>query len=129
MKEAGFNCLRMSHHPMSKAMQEVCDHIGMLVMDELTDMWEHPKNINDYGQYFSDCWKEDISQMIDKDFNHPCGVLYSTGNEMTEAGTPKGAEVNRRWGNGYLSYAGQPFKQSAWISDEADSVWMESKGC
>lgn len=43
LKEAGFNAIRSAHHPMSRAMLDACDHIGMLVMDELTDMWDKEK--------------------------------------------------------------------------------------
>ena len=96
LKEAGFNCIRSSHHPLSKAMLDACDRLGMLVMDELSDMWEHPKNINDYAMFFPDCWEQDVERMIDKDFNHPCVIMYSTGNEIQEVGTPGGAELNRR---------------------------------
>ena len=96
LKEAGFNCIRSSHHPLSKAMLDACDRLGMLVMDELSDMWEHPKNINDYAMFFPDCWEQDVERMIDKDFNHPCVIMYSTGNEIQEVGTPRGAELNRR---------------------------------
>lgn len=91
LKEAGFNCLRSSHHLMGKAMLEACDRLGMLVMDEISDMWEHPKNINDYAAYFPKCWEEDVEKMVAKDYNHPCVILYSTGNEIQEVGTSKGA--------------------------------------
>lgn len=56
LKEAGFNAIRSAHHPMSRAMLDACDHIGMLVMDELTDMWDKEKNTYD----FSDILKMNI---------------------------------------------------------------------
>ncbi|MEQ4724410.1 glycoside hydrolase family 2 TIM barrel-domain containing protein [Nonomuraea sp. B19D2] len=39
LKDAGFNAIRMSHHPMSTAMLDACDRLGMLVVDEAFDMW------------------------------------------------------------------------------------------
>ena len=90
MKEAGFNALRSAHHPMSKAMLDACDKLGMLVMDELSDMWTRTKNPHDYANYFSTHWKQDAWDMVEKDYNHPCVILYSTGNEIPEAGTSKG---------------------------------------
>ncbi len=96
MKEAGFNALRSAHHPMSKAMLDACDKLGMLVMDELSDMWTRTKNPHDYANYFPTHWKQDVWDMVEKNYNHPCVILYSTGNEIPEAGTPKGAEWNRR---------------------------------
>lgn len=96
MKEAGFNAIRSSHHPMSKAMLDVCDRLGMYVVDELTDIWTQTKNQHDYANYFPVCWKQDVENMIEKDYNHPCVIIYSTGNEIPEAGTPYGAEWNRK---------------------------------
>lgn len=96
LKNAGFNCIRSAHHPISKAMLDACDKYGMLVMDEFSDMWTLPKNINDYANYFEEDWEKDVQNMVEKDFNHPCVVMYSTGNEIQEAGTPGGAELNRR---------------------------------
>lgn len=87
LKEAGFNALRSSHHPMSRAMLDACDQLGMLVMDELTDMWNRHKNPYDYADIFQDEAKQWIGHMIAKDYNHPSVVMYSVGNEIQEAGT------------------------------------------
>lgn len=95
MKDAGFNALRSSHHPMSKAMLEACDRLGMFVMDELSDIWTRTKNQHDYANYFPDFWKQDVEKMVEKDYNHPSVIIYSTGNEIPEAGTPSGAKWNR----------------------------------
>ena len=95
LKAAGFNCLRSSHHPMSRAMLDACDRLGMLVLDELFDCWTRTKNNNDYANRFPDCWKTDAEAMVDKDYNHPSVIMYITGNEIQEAATPKGAQMNR----------------------------------
>ncbi len=96
LKNAGFNCVRSAHHPMSKAMLEACDKEGMLVLDELADCWTRPKNNNDYSQIFQSSWEFDVEQMIAKDFNHPSVIMYIPGNEIQEAGTGKGCELNRK---------------------------------
>lgn len=96
LKEAGFNCIRSSHQPVGKAMLEVCDRLGMYVMDEFSDVWTRQKNIHDYSMVFEEAWEEDIKRMVEKDFNHPSVILYSTGNEIQEAGSAKGAQTNRR---------------------------------
>lgn len=95
LKAAGFNAIRMSHHPAGRALLNACDRLGMLVMDELSDCWTRPKNNNDYAEKFPYFWREDVAAMVAKDFNHPSVILYSTGNEIQEAGTPKGAQMNR----------------------------------
>ncbi len=95
LKEAGFNAIRSSHHPISKAMLKACDRNGMLVIDELADSWTRPKNNHDYSREFIDHWEYDLTQMIAKDFNHPSVIMYIAGNEIQEAGTAKGAQLNR----------------------------------
>ncbi|MGI3224272.1 glycoside hydrolase family 2 protein [Streptomyces sp. GTA36] len=96
LKEAGFNALRMAHHPMSRAMLEACDRLGMLVMDEAFDVWTSTKSDFDYSLSFPEWWERDIESMIAKDFNHPSVVLYSIGNEIPETGSPSGAALGRR---------------------------------
>ena len=95
LKEAGFNAIRSSHHPMSRAMLDACDHIGILVMDELTDMWDKEKNTYDFSDIFEDEYNQWINHMVEKDYNHPSVVIYSVGNEIQEAGTKQGAWINR----------------------------------
>ena len=99
LKAAGFNCIRSSHQPISKAMLDACDRIGMLVIDELSDIWTRSKNDNDYARDFIRCWKTDVERMVDKDFNHACVIIYSTGNEIIEVNTPLGAHLNREIAN------------------------------
>ena len=96
LKEAGFNSIRSSHHPVSKAMLNACDRYGILVMDELSDMWTLHKNPYDFALHFEECWEEVAVQMVAKDYNHPCVILYSSGNEITEAGSEAGAAINRK---------------------------------
>lgn len=93
LKEAGFNAVRMSHHPMAPAMLRACDEIGMYVMDELTDMWNRPKSDCDYGSFFSEWWKRDVRSMTRKDYNHPSVILYSIGNEIPEISSEQGARL------------------------------------
>ena len=93
MKEAGFNAIRMSHHPMAPAMLRACDEVGMYVMDETFDMWNRLKSNYDYGLYFQEWWERDVTAMVRKDYNHPSVVLYSVGNEIPEIGTDKGAQT------------------------------------
>ena len=96
LKEAGFNCIRMAHHPAGKTLLEVCDREGMLVMDEFSDMWTRTKNANDFANDFHENWEQIIEAMVAKDYNHPSVILYGMGNEIQEAGTPKGAQTGRK---------------------------------
>lgn len=96
LKEAGFNCIRMAHHPAGKTLLEVCDREGMLVMDEFSDMWTRTKNANDFANDFHENWEQILEAMVAKDYNHPSVILYGMGNEIQEAGTAKGAQTGRK---------------------------------
>lgn len=95
LKENGYNALRSAHNPCSKALLDACDRLGMLVMDEYIDHWYIHKTEHDYVDYFMDWWKQDLTDMVEKDYNHPCVVLYSTGNEVSETAQPKGIALTK----------------------------------
>lgn len=99
MKAAGFNAVRSAHNPASSALLEACDEVGMLVMDELFDVWNTSKRDHDYSMFFGRNWQEDMASFVEKDYNHPCVVLYAVGNEIPETGTPGGAAQNRQMAN------------------------------
>ena len=96
LKENGFNAIRSSHNPASKALLDACDWYGVYVMDETFDMWYNRKNPYDYGLDFEKCWEEDTSAMIRKDYNHPSVILYSIGNEVAEPAEAKGLAYGRK---------------------------------
>ncbi|WP_204605344.1 glycoside hydrolase family 2 TIM barrel-domain containing protein [Cohnella boryungensis] len=95
LKQAGFNALRSSHHPMSKALLDACDRLGMLVMDESFDVWSSTKAAHDYALHFPVWWEKDIQAMVDKDYNHPSVIMYSIGNEIPESGRSVGSVWGR----------------------------------
>ena len=90
LKENGYNALRSAHNPCSKTALEICDRLGVLVMDEYIDHWYIHKTYHDYVEFFEEWWKQDLKDMVEKDRNHPCVVLYSTGNEVAETAQPRG---------------------------------------
>ncbi len=89
-RENGYNALRSAHNPCSKAILDACDRLGMLMMDEFADAWTMHKTKYDYVLYLKDWWKQDLKDMVDKDYNHPCVIAYSTGNEVAETARPEG---------------------------------------
>ncbi|WP_347977755.1 glycoside hydrolase family 2 TIM barrel-domain containing protein [Microbacterium sp. ProA8] len=96
LKAAGFNAIRSSHCPMSTALLEACDRLGMLVMDETFDVWTSGKSDYDYSFDFPEWWERDVEALVAKDFNHPSVIFYSIGNEIPETGTPIGSTWGRR---------------------------------
>lgn len=92
LKEAGYNAIRSAHNPMSRAMLAACDQMGMYVMDESFDGWYTPKNYHDYSRWIDEDWQGDLTTMVEKDVNHPCVIMYSIGNEVSETASEKGVE-------------------------------------
>ena len=100
LKEIGCNAIRMSHNPQSTELYDMCDELGMLVMDEAFDEWEFPKkkwlvgwNVGDPGfqgaaEYFREHGKETITSMIMRDRNHPSVFMWSIGNEVDYPNDP-----------------------------------------
>ncbi|MGX1161363.1 glycosyl hydrolase family 2 [Arthrobacter sp. SLBN-100] len=96
LKNAGFNAIRSAHNPLSIPMLEACDRLGMIVMDELSDVWTESKSPFDYSLDFPEWWERDLESMVLKDRNHPSVIFYSVGNEIPEIGSSAGAEWNQR---------------------------------
>jgi len=96
MKAYGFNAIRTSHNPPSKQFLDACDRNGVLVIDEAFDMWERPKNPQDYHLYFKDWWKKDLKSMIYRDRNHPSVILWSIGNEINERADSLGFAIRKQ---------------------------------
>ena len=84
MKEAGFNLIRTSHNPTTRAFLDACDSIGMLVIGEAFDGWRTAKTPYDYSTLIDSCYREDIHAMVQRDRNHPSIICWSIGNEVIE---------------------------------------------
>ncbi|QFQ95343.1 DUF4982 domain-containing protein [Streptomyces phaeolivaceus] len=94
LKEAGFNSLRTAHNPPTPALLDVCDRLGMLVMDEFFDVWDTGKNPDDYSAHFAEWWERDLTSTVLRDRNHPSVVMWSLGNEITDrTNGHRGAEL------------------------------------
>lgn len=96
LQENGYNAIRSAHNPCSKALLEACDRLGMLVMDEYIDHWYIHKTQHDYVDYFDAWWRQDLTDMVVKDRNHPSVIMYSTGNEVSETAQKRGIALTRQ---------------------------------
>jgi beta-galactosidase len=90
LKAMGCNAIRTSHNPPAPELLDLCDTMGMLVMDESFDCWEHGKTKNDYHLLFDDWHEKDWRAELRRDRNHPCIILWSIGNEIEEQQTQHG---------------------------------------
>lgn len=96
LKSLGFNALRIAHNPASQITLDLCDELGLYVMDETFDGWYTPKTYHDHSRRFETDWKSDVAAMVASARNHPSVILYSVGNEVSETAEPKGALTCRR---------------------------------
>ncbi|WP_066631023.1 glycoside hydrolase family 2 TIM barrel-domain containing protein [Labilibacter marinus] len=84
MKDMGVNAIRCSHNPPSREFLEVCNEMGILVIDESYDCWEIPKIKNGYNVMFKEWGERDLQDMILRDRSHPSVIMWSIGNEIKE---------------------------------------------
>lgn len=95
LRGMGCNAIRTSHNPPAKELLELCDEMGFLVIDEAFDEWRIGKVGNGYHKVFDEWAERDLRDMIRRDRNHPCIVMWSIGNEIPDQGHPEGAETAR----------------------------------
>lgn len=93
LKAGGFNAVRTAHNLPSEAFLAACDRLGLLVMDEIFDGWQAPKNPHDYSKHFEEWSKRDVQDMVLRDRNHPSIFMWSIGNEVAERTEPVAVEI------------------------------------
>ena len=84
----GVNAVRTAHHPFSPEFLDLCDRLGLIVMNEGFDMWTVAKNPQDYHLYFTDWSSIDARDFVRRDRNHPSIVIWSIGNEIHDTPYP-----------------------------------------
>ena len=96
MKGMGVNAVRTSHNPPASQFLDLCDEMGILVVDEAFDMWERPKTEYDYARFFQEWYRQDVSSWIRRDRIHPCVIMWSIGNEIYDIHADmRGTEVTK----------------------------------
>ncbi len=93
LQEMGCNAIRTSHNPPTPDLLDLCDKMGMLVMDESFDTWDRSKSRNDYNLLWADWHVADERAQIRRDRNHPSIIIYSVGNEIGDQGSALGNQI------------------------------------
>lgn len=119
LKGIGANAIRMSHNPQAPVVYDLCDELGLLVMDEGSDEWEFPKRkwVEGWNRgtpkyegtydFFEEWIERDITDMVLRDRNHPSVFLWSVGNEVDYPNDPyshpilDGSSINQPMYGGY----------------------------
>lgn len=91
LKAMGCNSIRMTHNPPAPEVLDLCDKHGILVIDELFDIWKRQKyeKVNGYHIYWDEWWQKDVQNFMLRDRNHPSIIAWSGGNEVPEQSAPK----------------------------------------
>ena len=84
LKQMGVNAIRSSHNPPAPELLAMCDTMGLIVMDESFDMWRRRKTAGDYARFFDEWHERDLTDLVLRDRNHPCILMWSIGNEVLE---------------------------------------------
>lgn len=95
LKEMGCNAIRTSHNPSAVELLDLCDEMGFMVQVEAFDEWKSGKCVNGYNTLFDEWAERDLVDLIHRDRNHPCVIMWSIGNELREQDMKDGAEVAR----------------------------------
>lgn len=93
MKDMGANAIRTSHNPPTPELLDLCDQMGLIVMDEAFDMWRKRKTTYDYSNYFGEWHERDLKDMLLRDRNHPSIMMWSIGNEVLEQWSDASADT------------------------------------
>lgn len=93
LKNMGCDAIRTSHNMPDPQLVELCDEMGMMMMIEPFDVWNHGKTENDYNKEFNEWWKRDITNMVKHYRNNACVMLWSSGNEVWNQVLPDGIEI------------------------------------
>ncbi len=93
LKGMGVNAIRTSHNPPAPELLDVCDRLGVVVMDEAFDTWTQPKTANDYNLYFAQWSQRDLQDMVRRDRNHPSVIMWSIGNEIYSGTTAQATSL------------------------------------
>ncbi len=100
LKEIGVNAIRCAHNPQSPVLYDLCDRLGLMMMDEASDEWEYPKRkwVEGWNQgtpsydgtfdFFEEWIDRDVTDMVRRDRNHPSIILWSIGNEVDYPNDP-----------------------------------------
>ncbi|MFY0625479.1 MAG: DUF4982 domain-containing protein [Reichenbachiella sp.] len=99
LKDMGVDAIRSSHNMPSLEQLELCDEMGFMFLAESFDEWAKPKVENGYNRFFESDAENDVVNLIHATRNHPCIVMWSSGNEVPD-----------QWGS-------EGVKRAKWLQD------------
>ena len=82
LKSWGVNAIRLAHHPYAPEWMDLADEMGLLIFAEAFDKWTD--QYNGWQVPFEETWRDDITEFIRSNRNHPSIFIWSMGNEPYE---------------------------------------------
>ncbi len=131
LKTMGCNAIRMTHNPPAPQALDLCDKHGILVVDELFDIWRYQKydKVNGYHLFWNSWWKKDVRQFMLRDRNHPCIIAWSGGNEVPEITRNDGAQISADLRDEILRYdSTRPYTVGTNAADGAYNGFGDTQG-
>ena len=123
LKAMGVNAIRSSHNPPAPELLAMCDTMGFIVMDESFDMWRRRKTQNDYARFFDEWHERDLTDLVLRDRNHPCILMWSIGNEVLEQWSSAEADtLSLEQANLILNMPHEEPPQAPLSSTEGDTI-------
>lgn len=95
LRNMGVNAIRSAHNMPAEELLDLCDEMGFLLFTESFDMWEKCKTDYDYGNFFNDWWKKDLTSWVRQNRSHPCVFIWGIGNEIHDTNYDRGLEITR----------------------------------
>ncbi|WP_394352850.1 DUF4982 domain-containing protein [Flavivirga algicola] len=92
LKDMGCNAIRSSHNMPSLEQLELCDEMGFMFLAESFDEWAKPKVKNGYNRFFEAYAEKDVVNLVQATRNHPCIVMWSSGNEVPDQAGSEGVK-------------------------------------
>ena len=96
LKKMGVNAIRTSHNPYAPAFLDLADELGFLIDSEGFDMWEKPKTVYDYSNYFNSWVSRDTASWVRRDRSHVSVFMWSIGNEIYDTHQGNGLEISKK---------------------------------
>lgn len=128
LKAQGYNAVRCSHNLPSENFLDLCDELGLMVIDECFDQWLLQKNGEDYHRFFRDHSDEDVATMVRRDRNHPSIIMWSIGNEIPGRIEPEGIQTAARLRADVLRYDTTRPITAAICGWDAGDTWNSAGG-
>ena len=128
LKNQGYNAVRCSHNLPSENFLNLCDELGLMVIDECFDQWYYQKNNDDYHNYFAEWSDRDVTDMVRRDRNHPSIIMWSIGNEIPGRIEPAGIAAAERLRKDILQYDTTRPITAAICGWDAGDAWNSAGG-